>query len=154
MSDIVWAINPARDRSADLIQRMRHFAADLFTATDIEMQFTVESVFEGRPTDPELRRELLLIFKEAANNIVKHATAKQAGIRVWAKRGVFGFEVRDDGRGFDRAFLSGEGNGLPGIERRVRALAGTCKITSSPGKGTQVWVEIPVGTRGRTYTKM
>ena len=44
MSDIVWAIHPKRDRSGDLIQRMRYFAAELFTAAQIELTFDVDVV--------------------------------------------------------------------------------------------------------------
>lgn len=153
MSDIVWAINPARDRSADLIQRIRHFAADLFTAADVELLFNADSSAGGPPFHPELRRELLLVFKEAANNIVKHAAAKRATIRVWTEREAFGFEIVDDGRGFDRAALSGEGNGLPGIEKRIRALGGGCRIESRPGAGTTVWVQVPIRRRGWAYMK-
>ena len=39
MSDSVWAITPHRDRCSDLVQRMRRFATDVFTARDIEFQF-------------------------------------------------------------------------------------------------------------------
>src|SRR5262245_52223437 len=35
MGDIVWAINPRRDRVSDLTQRMREFAGDVFTAREI-----------------------------------------------------------------------------------------------------------------------
>ena len=39
MSDIVWAINPNKDQLSDLVQRMRRFASDLFTARQIEFRF-------------------------------------------------------------------------------------------------------------------
>jgi ligand-binding sensor domain-containing protein/two-component sensor histidine kinase len=151
ISDIVWAINPARDRATDLIQRMRHCAADLFTSANIELAFSVESSPAEQPLRPELRRELLLIFKEAAHNVLKHAEAKQVSVRIWAERDTFGFEMTDDGRGFDRGSLSGEGHGLPGIEQRVRALAGESAIVSQPGKGTRVRVKVPIRRHARTY---
>lgn len=144
MSDIVWAINPARDQPADLIQRMRHFAAELFTAADIELEFRVEPAGSERKLKPELRRELLLAFKEAANNVVKHSGAKRVRVTVGGDRGRFRFEVTDDGRGFDRTAHSAEGNGLASIERRLQALRGSAQIVSSPGAGTTVRIEAPV----------
>ena len=147
MSDIVWAINPARDRIGDLIQRMRHFAAELFTAADIELDFLVDAATGNQSFHPELRRELLLVFKEAANNVVKHARAKRVTVRVWAGRDGFAFAVSDDGAGFDRARLSGEGQGLASMERRVRRLGGTAAILSTPGAGTTVRVEVPARRR-------
>ena len=59
MSDIVWAINPNKDHLRDLIQRMRRFASDLFTARQIEFSFDApgeEQAFENRsgPAPPGL----------------------------------------------------------------------------------------------------
>jgi signal transduction histidine kinase/ligand-binding sensor domain-containing protein len=149
MSDIVWAINPTRDRSADLIQRMRHFAAELFTAAEVELDFTISSADDQHTLHPELRRELLLMFKEAANNVVKHARASRVTVRVCCGRGKFQFEVADNGNGFEVHALSGEGNGLPGIKRRAHALDGTATIISQPGSGTTVQIEVPIRRRAR-----
>ena len=56
--------------------------------------------------------------------------------------------VIDDGTGFDIQLLSsqkrGGGIGLIGIQERVNALGGTLKITSRPGKGTEILVTIPL----------
>ncbi|HXK01672.1 MAG TPA: two-component regulator propeller domain-containing protein [Verrucomicrobiae bacterium] len=149
MSDIVWAINPARDRPADVIQRMRHFAAELFTAADIDLLFQAGSQAGHGALHLELRRELLLLFKEAANNVVKHSGARHVTVQVSAGRERFVFEIADDGRGFDLAGLSGEGNGLPGIKRRVHALGGMARIESTPGAGTRVRIEVPIRHRRR-----
>jgi hypothetical protein len=47
MNDIVWAINPHRDRLSDLTQRMRWFTSDVFTARQIEFSFA--SLAHSRP---------------------------------------------------------------------------------------------------------
>ncbi len=144
MSDIVWAINPARDHCEDLIQRMRHAAAELFTAADLPMEFSVEADGGTSPLRPDLRRELLMVFKESANNVVKHARATRVAVRVRAGHGRFGFEMADDGCGFKRAALPEEGNGLRSMERRIRGLGGVVEIVSRPGAGTTVRIDVPV----------
>ena len=151
MSDIIWAVSPARDHSTELIQRMRRFATDLFTTAEIDFTFHVNPGAGGVPTHPDARRELLLIFKEALNNIVKHAAAKQVDVRVWVGRDVFGFEVADSGRGFERTAVSGEGNGLRGMQKRARRLCGCCTIAARPGEGTTVRVVVPMRRRGPAY---
>ena len=113
-----------------------------------DQRFHVALAFYPR----QVRRELLLVFKEAANNAVKHACANGVKVRVWGGREVFGFSMIDDGRGFDPANVSGEGNGLPGMARRVRARGGTAEVISRPGDGTTVRVEIPVRRRRPTRT--
>jgi signal transduction histidine kinase len=50
-------------------------------------------------------------------------------------------EVRDDGIG---GADPGRGSGLVGLSDRVEALGGTLQVTSPPGKGTTVLIEIPL----------
>src|SRR5260370_16939766 len=68
ISDIVWAVNPGRDRLVDLIKRMRRFASDVFSARGIAFRFEAPSDERDLPLGTETRREVLLIFKEAVNN--------------------------------------------------------------------------------------
>jgi signal transduction histidine kinase len=51
-------------------------------------------------------------------------------------------EVRDDGRG--GADPAG-GSGLLGLKDRVEAIGGTMRLTSQPGAGTALSVELPLG---------
>ena len=73
MGDIVWAINPKRDRVGDLLQRMRHFASDTFTGRNIDFTFRAPDAGRDLALAADVRREVLLIFKEAVNNIARHA---------------------------------------------------------------------------------
>jgi signal transduction histidine kinase len=56
MGDIVWAINPKRDRIGDLLQRMRRFASDTFTGKDIDFSFVAPDIGRELPA-ADLRRE-------------------------------------------------------------------------------------------------
>src|SRR5262249_31533092 len=73
MGDIVWAVNPGRDRLVDLIKRMRRFASDLFSARSIAFHFQAPSDDHAVRLGTETRREVLLIFKEAVSNIARHS---------------------------------------------------------------------------------
>lgn len=53
--------------------------------------------------------------------------------------------VRDDGCGFDKA-TPVNGFGLIGMSERVRAVRGILMVTSAPGAGTELHVQIPVAT--------
>ena len=44
MSDIVWAINPKKDRLGDLSQRMRHFASDVLTARRVVEAYHLDEI--------------------------------------------------------------------------------------------------------------
>src|SRR5213079_1562526 len=73
MPDIVWAINPKRDRLLDLTRRMRSFASDIFTYRNIKFRFRGPDRDRDLKLNPEVRRDVFLIFKEAVNNIVRYS---------------------------------------------------------------------------------
>jgi signal transduction histidine kinase/ligand-binding sensor domain-containing protein len=145
MSDIVWAVNPAKDHLSDLSQRMRREAADAFTAANIAFHLELPPPEIEIKMGANLRRELFLIFKEGINNMVKHSGCSEAAVRMAIQEGVLRLEVRDNGRGFDSS-RSSEGHGLTSLRRRASALGGTLAIVSAPGAGTAVTLDLPLPT--------
>jgi len=141
MSDIVWAINPRRDYLSDLISRMRRFAGEAFDARDIIWQFQAPQMNLSLSADT--RREIFLIFKEAVNNIVRHARCSKVDMRLSIEGHWLRLQVRDDGCGFDPA-REAEGNGLDSMRERARRLGGVVEIESLPGDGTLMALEIPL----------
>ena len=70
----------------------------------------------------------------------------RARVRVWIEEENVYCSVSDNGVGFkeDENRRDFQGLGLIGIRERVSALNGSCKISSSPGQGTELRVGIPV----------
>jgi ligand-binding sensor domain-containing protein/two-component sensor histidine kinase len=142
MSEIVWAIDPHHDRFNDLASRMRRLASEVFPPRGIALEFRTT----GDPTVPVgavARRELFLVFKEAINNIIRHAGATRVEVilRVDGRR--LSLTVSDDGRGF-RPITHGPGQGLRSMRRRAASLGGTLEVISQPGQGTRVTLAIPI----------
>lgn len=150
MSDIVWAINPRRDRLSDLTQRMREFAGDVFTTREIDFSFRPPSDGQQVRLDAELRRQVYLIFKEAVNNSARHSRCTEAGIEFDVAEDRILLTVRDNGRGFDSA-TARDGNGLKSMCERAKALSGEAQIISQLGSGTTIKFSIPLkpGNRPR-----
>src|SRR5581483_5523150 len=111
MNDIVWAINPKRDRLSDLVHRMRRFASDVFTARDIEFRFKAPELRHDVRLSPDLRRETYLVFKESINNILRHSGCSKADIEFVIDRSWLKLTIGDNGKGIDQN-RSFEGNGL------------------------------------------
>jgi signal transduction histidine kinase len=76
---------------------------------------------------------------ECLANTVKHASASRAWVRVSCASSRLTLVVGDDGIG--GASLSG--TGLPGVARRLAAFDGTLALSSPPGQGTVVTMELP-----------
>lgn len=144
MGDIVWAINPRRDRLSDLILRMRRFAEETFGASEIAWRLEAPQMNLSLQTDT--RREVFLIFKEGVNNIVRHARSTSAEIALTVEGHRLRLQIRDDGCGFDPSGLD-EGNGLESMRERAKNLGGELEVESAPGAGTTVRLEIPLTRR-------
>ena len=80
MSDIVWAINPKRESLLDLTRRMRQHADEVFAQRGIELHFTAPDAADARKLGVDVRRDLLLMFKEAVNNAVRHSRTSRVDI--------------------------------------------------------------------------
>lgn len=153
MSDIVWAVNPDRDRVGDLMQRMRRVADDTFTARDIEFKLSGSEADDNLKIDADTRRQVFMIFKEAVNNIARHSGCSHADIEFKVDHGELKLKLSDDGRGFDVASAA-SGNGLASMRRRARSLQGTLDINSEAEHGTTVLLRAAIDGRGSLRRKV
>lgn len=86
---------------------------------------------------------LYRILQELFANIIKHAKASFVQLAFNLHNNILVVIVEDDGKGFDREKVN-LGIGLKNIEERVLILNGKFNIDSTPTKGTQVIIEIPL----------
>jgi signal transduction histidine kinase len=146
MSDIVWAVNPSRDRVEDLVTRLRKFSSDILSAANIDFELVAPPLDTGKKLTPDFKRHIHLIVKECVNNIVKHSDANTARIEMKIDNGLFYCTIHDNGRGISSG-ESFDGNGLKTMKERARLLAGDLQLVSEPGKGTLIKVKAPLRTR-------
>jgi signal transduction histidine kinase len=84
---------------------------------------------------------------EALTNVVKHARASRAGVRLDTDAGWLTIEISDDGIGGVALGAPG-GSGLSGLVDRVAAVGGTLEVHSPPGAGTTLRVTVPIRADG------
>ena len=95
---------------------------------------------------------LYRLVQEGLTNVLKHASAGKVSIVLEKKKQGLALVIEDDGVGFDPetvgrlASSSGRtpGLGLSGMRERVALLGGTIAIESSPGKGSTIFIQIPL----------
>jgi signal transduction histidine kinase/ligand-binding sensor domain-containing protein len=153
MSDIVWAINPAKDHLSDLTQRMRRIASDVLSPKGVLVHFRSREEDKRLIIRTNIRREVFLIFKESINNVAKHSGAKNVHIDVEITDDLLRLRVQDDGSGFmsvqpsfDNTFSADgpSGNGIRNMQKRAKELGGTFDIASVPGNGTTLILILPL----------
>ncbi|MFN6965027.1 MAG: ATP-binding protein [Pyrinomonadaceae bacterium] len=142
MNDIVWAISPEHDRVVDLVRRMRSHAEEIFTLRDIDLEYFAPVSEEDLQLPVGVRRDVLLIFKEAVNNAARHSGCTRVVIRFEIEGDRLRLNVADNGRGFAPGSWP-DGQGLRSMQRRADALGGRLDIASTSEKaGTTVSFEM------------
>jgi signal transduction histidine kinase len=117
-----------------------------------ELDVPVEGAGEGLP--PQVGLAAYRIVQESLTNVVRHARAATATVRVWREGGEVCLSVEDDGAGAPPGDARGGGSGMSGMTERARALGGeltTGNVTDGTGtvRGFRVEARLPVreGTR-------
>jgi signal transduction histidine kinase len=112
--------------------------------TEITAQFDV--IGRARRFAPVIENNILRVGQEAISNAIKHSAARRIKVKLEFGEKQFVLEVTDDGRGFDpQAPPSSEGGfGLTGMRERAAELKGELNIRSTPGRGAEIILGIPL----------
>lgn len=147
-----------------VIRSVRHFIAELRPGiledygliaavraiADRTAERTGMTIEVEGPEDVRFAKEtetaLYRIVQEAMANVVKHAKATRVRLSLRQSADGIRLSIRDDGRGFDpeesRGATPSGGIGLIGMRERAAAIGARFSVTSGPGKGTEVVVEV------------
>lgn len=125
----------------------------------MKSQFGIESQVSKARRLPAVPEEFRLVLYQAVRellfNVVKHANAKQAWVRISRAGEEIRVAVEDNGKGFDVPGVDPNwtrkgGYGLFHIHEMLSDVGGRVSVTSKPGEGASVTIEVPVwGGRAR-----
>lgn len=154
LDEIVWAVNPKFDTLDSLANYLGNYAQDLLETAGIRCRLDVPVQLPVQPLTTEVRHNLFLAFKEALNNVLKHAAATEVRITLAIEAEALTLAVEDDGHGFSAQALaapssgtrSSGGCGLTNMRQRLAEIGGRCEIQSVPGSGTKVQLTVPFKT--------
>ncbi len=142
LREIVFAINPDYDNFEEMQAYFREVSREFWADGTVTLHLDFEKSKTNPTVPPDVKRQLLLIFKEAQNNIAKHAKASQTWLTFkLVNEKSYLLQVRDDGTGFDTADGNGFTHGLSGMEKRAESIQAKLSIESSPLNGTTIKLE-------------
>ncbi|HTN38113.1 MAG TPA: sensor histidine kinase [Arachidicoccus sp.] len=143
MREIVWAINPCNDNLGQTITHMRELAAQLLENDGIELSFKTVIQTPQKVLMPAIRKNLLMIFKEALNNARKYSSCKNIEVVLTQTGEQLQLQIEDYGIGFDmdQAVF---GNGLHNMQERAKSVAGSIDISSALNQGTLIRLCVPL----------
>ena len=156
----------ARETAASALADARHFIREL-TPPDLDGRglggalrrlASTQWAAQGLPVEVRVsdavdlpmhvQTALLRIAQGAIANVIQHADADSATITLTVGGDRLQFTIADDGRGFDPAQSPGaptgrsDSFGLRAIRERVDQLGGTLAVTSAPGEGTALTIDL------------
>lgn len=156
----------ARETAASALADARHFIREL-TPPDLDGRglggalrrlASTQWAAQGLPVEVRVsdavdlpmhvQTALLRIAQGAIANVIQHADADSAWITLTVGGDRLQFTIADDGRGFDPAQSPGaptgrsDSFGLRATRERVDQLGGTLTVTSAPGEGTALTIDL------------
>ena len=141
IGDIIWSMKPGKDEFMTMSSRIKNFANDILGATTIDYSININSEIDTLLTDITTRKNIVLISKEAINNIAKYSQAKTVQITFEKENDNLLLSISDDGIGFNPEII--KGNGISNIKKRAIEINGKMSIISSEKKGTSITLQIP-----------
>ena len=118
-------------------------AASLESLAGSIPQLDVRAEAQGCDLPAHVATAVYRIAQEALQNVVKHAGATAARLRLHSHGGTITLEIQDDGRGFTPGASNTTTYGLPGMRERAELLGGTLEVKSQPGRGTLLRLRFP-----------
>lgn len=147
LDEIVWALNSSNDSLESLANYAGKYAQDYFKLAGVSYRAELPTNLPPAPILPEVRHNVFLAFKEAVNNVVKHAHATEARVKLQLEPGRFILTVADNGRGLGDLYGKQWRNGLKNMRKRLADIGGEFDIAPGGQGGTVVKLVVPFKTR-------
>jgi ligand-binding sensor domain-containing protein/signal transduction histidine kinase len=147
LDEIVWTVNPSNDTLDGLINYLCKYAQEYLAMADLRYRLEVPSQLPATPISPELRHNVFLAAKESVNNVVKHARATSAWLRLHLEPHQFTLEIEDNGRGVAPADEKKGRSGLRNMRKRMEDIGGKFEMTNGSEGGTKVRLTAPLNSK-------
>jgi len=140
------ALRPIYLEDLGLVAALEMLASETGQNAPVHVDFQHAGSERRLPADVELA--LYRMAQEALNNTVQHAQAAHASVKIEFKPHSVTLQVYDNGAGFvvpksPAGFVPGGHFGLVGLYERAQLIGAHLEITSTPGKGTYLDLQLP-----------
>jgi signal transduction histidine kinase/ligand-binding sensor domain-containing protein len=146
LDEIVWTVNPSNDTLDGLVNYICKQAQDYLGTAGVRFRLDVPPQLPPAAISPETRHNVFLAAREAVTNVVKHARASEACLRLRLDPDSFTLEIEDNGRGpaglNEKAAASR--NGLRNMRKRMEDIGGGFLIGPGGQGGTRVRLTVPL----------
>ncbi len=145
--DLVYGLRPPSLDQLGLVQTILQHCEETSQKSGLKIDF-FSAGMDGIELDPDMEIALYRLIQEGLNNIINHAQADCATVRLVESFPHIILRIEDNGKGFDVADRLEQATkerrlGIRSMQERVALLRGKMQIGSRPLRGTSIVVEIP-----------
>jgi signal transduction histidine kinase len=144
-------LRPALLDDLGLIPALHAFMKTFTKQTGVHTSLTAIAAVER--LDTAKRTVLFRVAQEALTNVARHAQASRVAVIIQKLPDGICMKIKDDGKSFQvDSVLHGKGRqhlGMLGMRERLEMVGGSFEVESTPGKGTAIIAEIPLGKAAR-----
>ncbi len=164
MREVVWSLSPQCDTLESFCTYACDYVDNFLRTAGLRCRLDIPERLPDRTLSAETRHHLLLVVKEALNNVARHAAASEVHLRLRTSENSLLLTIADNGRGFHSKPVSlpgrdcdvpevrdhsaagnlHSGRGLENMHRRVASLGGSFTLQSEPGLGTHLTIHVPL----------
>lgn len=141
--DIIWFLQGQSDYLDVIIQKIIENTNEFIESSDIQLKVEDEIVLNRHLKLPmDYSRNIILIFKEAVNNMLKYAQASEVQLSFKKEEEDIVISLKDNGVGIDKN--AERGNGLINMHNRAQRIKGELEILTEAQKGTEIILRFPL----------
>lgn len=137
----VWALRQDSSDYSEFLHLLTHLTEQMALGTSVHTQVQIQGT--PYPLPSEVGLNLLRIAQEAITNALRHADAERLELQLNYNSNCVQLSIQDNGRGFDLQILM-RGLGLMGMQQRADLIGAQLDISSVPGAGTTITMEMPI----------
>lgn len=141
LGEIIWSSNPERDNLESLLSYMRQYIQHYMEDAPMRCRIDFPEQTPEMQLNPELRRNLYLVMKEALHNARKYSEAQEIVVAFALDNQHYRLTITDNGVGIAPGKAQGSGNGMINMQRRMAAVGGHAHVQTAAGQGVRMVFE-------------
>jgi PAS domain S-box-containing protein len=146
--NLAYDLRPPGLDQFGLVRTLFLYCEDFAQTNNLKIDF-ISAGLDDLNMNQDFQINIYRLIQEALNNVKKHAEAKGVTVRLVASSPNLMLRIIDDGKGFDASRWQAKSfkekrMGLHSMVERVGLLNGSIDIRSRPGKGTGIFINIPI----------
>jgi signal transduction histidine kinase len=139
LDEAVWMIDPGNDVLEQFVPYVVQYTTEFCERSDLACRLDIPDSLPSIKLEGKIRHNLFLAFKEALNNVARHAHASLVKIAIFCESNRLKVSVSDNGKGLNvEEAESGQRHGIGNMRDRMARIGGEFDIRSDPETGTVV----------------